>query len=45
MPGFSGYLLVCAGPVPPKFSSETVEVIKFIDFGFDKLAFSYKDVW
>lgn len=47
VPGLSGYVLVWAGPLPhsPKFSPEFLELIEFRRFGFDELAFSYKDFW
>lgn len=32
-------------PHLPKFSPESLEVIEFTRFGFDKLAFFYKDFW
>lgn len=32
-------------PYRPKFSPESLEVVEFTRFGFDKLAFSYKDFW
>lgn len=41
---FVGVSWACL-PHSPKFSPETLEAIEFTRFGFDKLVFSYKDIW